>query len=228
MGKPRRITKGGYFYHVFNRANGKLRIFRKAGDFVAFENILADGLFRFDMRLCGYTVMGNHWHLLLWPKNDGDLSEFMHWLGVTHTNRWHAAHGTTGMGHLYQGRFKSFPLRDDHHYLSVLRYIEANPFRAKLAETPDQWPYSSLAKRMGLCNNEIKLTQGPVPLPPNWTERVLAFADYEQRADEIRKCIKRGRPFGDKQWVNKTAAQLQLESTLRPRGRPRKEQVKSE
>lgn len=91
MGKPRRITKGGYFYHVFNRANGKLRIFRKAGDFVAFENILADGLLRFDMRLCGYCIMGNHWHLLLWPKNDGELSEFMHWLGVTHTNRWHTA-----------------------------------------------------------------------------------------------------------------------------------------
>ncbi|MCF7954906.1 MAG: transposase [Phycisphaerae bacterium] len=222
MGKPKRITKGGYLYHVMNRANGKLRIFRKSGDFAAFENILATGLGRYDMRICGYCIMGNHWHLLLWPRNDGDLSEFMRWVGVTHTNRWHAAHGTTGMGHIYQGPFKSFPLKRDRHYLSVLRYIEANPFRASLAQQSCQWPYSSLAKRMGFAENDIDLTAGPIPLPHNWSDRVLQFADYERATDEIRKCIKRGRPFGDKQWVEKTAIKLQLESTLKPRGRPKK------
>ncbi len=222
MGKPKRITKGGYLYHVINRANGKLRIFRKPGDFVAFESILAEGLKRFDMRLCGYCIMGNHWHLLLWPRRDGDLSQFMRWVTVTHTNRWHAAHNTVGMGHVYQGRFKSFPLKDDYHYLSVLRYIEANPFRAKLAVQPQDWPYSSLAKRMGFSENDIKLSTGPVRLSRNWLDNVLDFAAYQQQADEIRKCISRGRPFGDTQWIAETAGQLQLESTLRPRGRPKK------
>lgn len=223
MGKPKRITKGGYLYHVLNRANGKLRIFRKPGDFLAFESILAESLKRFDMRLCGYCIMGNHWHLLLWPKADGDLSEFMRWVSVTHTNRWHSAHNTSGMGHVYQGRFKSFPLKDDYHYLSVLRYIEANPFRAQLAVKPQDWPYSSLAKRLGLSGNDIKLAAGPVRLSRNWLDNVMDFAAYEQqKADEIRKCIHRGRPFGDKQWVAVTAGQLQLESTLKPRGRPKK------
>lgn len=222
MGKPKRITKGGYIYHAMNRANGKLRIFRKTGDFTAFENILASGQARFDMRICGYCIMGNHYHLLLWPRNDGDLSEFMRWVGVTHANRWHAAHGTAGMGHVYQGPFRSFPLRKDRHYLSVLRYIEANPFRAHLAQVPEQWPYSSLAKRMGFGDNDIVLSDGPVPLPEKWAETVLKFAEHEKITDEIRKCIKRGRPFGDKEWVEETAGKLQLESTLRPRGRPRK------
>lgn len=223
MGKPKRITKGGYLYHVINRANGRLRIFRKSGDFIAFENILAVALPRFDMRLCGYCIMGNHWHLLLWSRADGDLSEFMRWITVTHTNRWHAAHNTVGMGHVYQGRFKSFPLKDDQHYLSVLRYIEANPFRAKLADKPQDWPYSSLAKRMGFANNKINLTTGPTRLSRNWLDKVMDFAEHEKQADEIRKCIKRGRPFGDRQWINKTATQLQLESTLKPIGRPKKE-----
>lgn len=223
MGRSKRITKGGYLYHVINRSNGRLRIFRKPGDFMAFEKIIAEGLPRYDMRLCGYCIMGNHWHLLLWPTYDGDLSEFMQWLGVTHTNRWHAAHNTTGMGHVYQGRFKSFPLKGDQHYLSVLRYIEANPFRAKLAAKPQDWTYSSLAKRMGFAKNDIKLTTGPTRLSRNWPEKVLDFAQYEQQTDEIRKCIKRGRPFGDKQWIEETAIQLQLKSTLIPRGRPKKQ-----
>jgi len=114
-------------YHALNRANGRLRIFRKDDDFAAFEQVMAEGTERFSMRICGYCIMSNHWHLLLWPRGDGDLSEFMRWISLTHTQRYHASHGTVGIGHLYQGRFKSFPVQDDYHYLTVLRYIETNP-----------------------------------------------------------------------------------------------------
>ena len=113
MGRPKRIAKGNIVYHALNRANGRLRIFKKRQDFEAFESILAEGIERYRMRLCGYCIMGTHWHLVLWPRADGDLSHFMRWITVTHTQRWHAAHGTSGIGHLYQGRFKSFPVQDD-------------------------------------------------------------------------------------------------------------------
>lgn len=84
MGRPKRITLGGYFYHVLNCANGRLRIFKKEADFAAFEQILSEGIERFAMRVCGYCLMGNHWHLLLWPRRDGDLSAFMRWITLTH------------------------------------------------------------------------------------------------------------------------------------------------
>ena len=132
MPRLKRIAKGGIVYHVFNRANGRLRIFKKNGDFEAFEKVLCDGVERFEMRLCGYCVMGNHWHLVLWPVNDGDLSEFMKWITVTHSHRWHNAHGTVGIGHLYQGRFKSFPVGDESYYLNLMRYVESNPLRAAM------------------------------------------------------------------------------------------------
>jgi putative transposase len=77
MPRSKRITLGGYVYHVLNRANGRLRIFRKDGDFLAFEQILAEGIERYSMRLCGYCIMSNHWHLLVWPVSDGDLPQFM-------------------------------------------------------------------------------------------------------------------------------------------------------
>ena len=111
MPRRKRITKGNIVYHALNRANGRLMIFKKPGDFAAFEAILAEGLERFDMRMCGYCIMGNHWHLILWPKEDGDLSAFMRWITQTHSRRWHKAHGTVGIGHLYQGRYKSFPVQ---------------------------------------------------------------------------------------------------------------------
>jgi len=129
MARPQRITLGGYVYHVLNRANGRLRLFRKAADFLAFERILGEATERIGMRLCGYGLMSTHWYPLLWPPADGDRPDFMYWLTMTHTQRYHVAHRTVGMGHLYQGRYKSFPVKDDSYYLTALRYIEANPVR---------------------------------------------------------------------------------------------------
>jgi putative transposase len=219
MGRPKRVALGGYVYHVLNRANGRLRIFRKKADFVAFEAILAEGIERFDMRICGYCIMSNRWHLLLWPREDGDLSDYMRWITVTHTQRYHASHGTVGIGHLYQGRYKSFPTQDDDHYLTVLRYIEANPLRAKIVERPSGYPWSSFAAHKGL-EKPFALSDSPVALPPNWTQLVsrnMAVAVH----DGISNSIRRGAPLGDPDWIKRTAVKLNLESTTRPRGRPK-------
>jgi putative transposase len=220
MPRQKRIAKGNIVYHVLNRANGRLRIFKKADDFLAFEQILAEAAERFAMRLCGYCIMGTHWHLVLWPRHDGDLSAFMKWLTVTHSARWHAAHRTAGIGHLYQGRFKSFPVQDSVYYLTLMKYVESNPLRAGLVQRSADWPWSSLAVRTKV-KKPIELTAGPVPLPRQWTKRVDGFADTP--ADEIEICIQRGRPFGDEQWVVKIASQLNLQASLNPRGRPRKD-----
>jgi putative transposase len=219
MPRAKRIAKGGLVYHVLNRANGRLRIFRKAGDFEACEAILGEGVERFDMRLCGYCVMGTHWHLVLWPREDGDLSEFMKWLTGTHSHRWHGAHGTLGIGHLYQGRYRSFPVQEDVHYLTLMRYVESNPLRAGLVQRSGEWAWSSLAVRVG-AEKPLRLSDGPVELPRQWGRLVDGFADVP--AGEIDACVQRGRPFGEDKWRVKTARALSLESSLNPRGRPEK------
>lgn len=211
---------GGYVYHVLNRANGRLRIFRKDSDFLAFEQILSEGVERVAMRICGYCLMGNHWHLLLWPREDGDLSEFMRWVTLTHTQRYHASHGTVGIGHLYQGRYKSFPVQNNGHYLTVLRYIEANPVRAGLVKEVEEWLWSSWAVRRGFeC--AFELSDGPVELPSNWARLVREHIGQRER-DGIERSLRRGAPYGDSHWTRTTAVKLELQSTLRPRGRPKK------
>lgn len=221
MPRPKRKCAGGIVYHVINRANGRLRIFKKRGDFEAFERVLAEGLERAGMRLCGYCIMGTHWHLLLWPRNDGDVSEFMRWVTVTHTQRWHAAHGTVGTGHVYQGRFKSFPVQSGQHYLKTLQYIESNPLRAELVENSCDWQYSSLAIRNGIEKERLRTHSGPVTLPATWNRDVNILPDEVADA-KLQNCIKRGTPFGDDKWIEKASQKLGLEITLKPRGRPKK------
>ena len=148
MGRPHRVALGGYVYHVLNRANGRLPIFHKDADYAAFERILGEALEHVPgVRLLAYCLLPNHWHLVVWPRRDGELSDFGHWLTLTHTQRWHAHHHDIGAGHLYQGRFKSFPVARDEHFLRLCRYVERNALRAGLVRRAEAWRWCSLGRR---------------------------------------------------------------------------------
>jgi putative transposase len=223
---PRRARSivGGYAYHVLNRANGRLRLFRKQADFAAFEQVLAEAFARVPLRILGYTLLGNHWHFVVWPRQrqHQQVTDFFRWLTHTHSQRWHAHHGTSGMGPLYQGRFKSFPIAADEHFLAVLRYVEGNPLRAGLVERAEDWRWGSLYRRTrGTPAERALLADSPVPLGRRWCGQVNKPQNEGELA-VIRRCVARGRPYGGDSWRTKVARQLGLEHTFRPRGRPRK------
>jgi putative transposase len=161
----------------------------------------------------------NHFHLVLWPRGGGDLSRWMQWLLTSHVRRYHRHY--KGSGHVWQGRFKAFPIEQDEHLLTVLRYVERNPLRANLARRAEEWEWSSLAwRRRG--RRPALLSPWPVPCPRNWVAHVNApQSDAELAA--LRRSLARGAPFGGERWTERTAKRLGLESSLRPRGRPRKE-----
>jgi putative transposase len=226
---PRRARSivGGYVYHVLNRANGRLRLFKKGDDFAAFEQVLVEAHERFPLRILGYVLMGNHWHFVVWPRQrqHTQVSDFFRWLTVTHSQRWHAHHGTAGMGHVYQGRFKSFPIAADEHLLTVLRYVERNPVRAGLVTRAETWRWGSLHRRTrGTAAEQALLADSPVPLGRLWTDSVNQ-SQTEAELDALRRSATRGQPFGGGAWRAKVTRQLGLEHTLRPRGRPRKKPV---
>lgn len=108
-------------FHVLNRGNARDPIFEKDDDYLAFETILRETMEQIDVRLLAYCLMPNHWHLVLWPRHDGDLRKFMQRLTTTHVRRWHLYRHSVGTGHLYQGTYKSFPIQSDEHLYSVLR-----------------------------------------------------------------------------------------------------------
>jgi putative transposase len=218
---PRRLrcAQAGFVYHVLNRAAGRATLFRKDGDYAAFLDVLRQARHRKPIRLLAYCLMPTHWHLVLWPYHDDDLSSFMHWLTLTHSMRWHTHYHTAGTGPLYQGRFRSFPVQEDDHLLTVLRYVERNPLRANLVKRAQDWPWSSLHLR-GTAGRDL-LDEGPVPLPANWKRHVnMPLTEVELEA--LRRSVSRGNPFGEADWQRQAAEQLGLQTSLRPRGRPRK------
>ena len=205
--------------HVLNRGNGRIRLFHKDGNFAAFEKVLAQGLERYPVELLSYCLMGNRWHLVVRPKADNSLSDLMRWVGVTHVRRHHEHHHSRGAGHLYQGRFKSFAVQEDGHFLRVCRYVEANAYRAGIVEHAEQWPWCALAVRWAQLEKPFKLSEWLVDRPARWGALVnqsLAEDDLES----LRTRVAKGRPFGDDDWVERTARRLGLESSLRDRGRP--------
>ena len=146
----------------------------------------------------------------------------MRWLTLTHTQRWHAHHRTAGTGHVYQGRFKSFPVQSDEHFLTVCRYVERNALRANLVNRAEDWNWSSLSARRTKHNKERPaLTPWSIERPRDWTARVnRPFGREEEEA--VRQSIQRGQPFGSESWQKSVAARFGLESVFRPQGRPRK------
>ncbi len=196
-----------------------MRLFHKPGDYEAFERVLAEGFERYPVDLLTYCIMPNHWHLVVRPKTDQALGRLLGWVGVTHVRRHHEHYHRRGGGHLYQGRFKSFPVAEDKYFLTLCRYVEANPLRTKLVRRAEQWRWSGMWMRTDPAR-ALPLAAWPLQRPRNWLARVNGELNEEQ-LDTLRTCVQRGRPWGPPSWIRTTAARLGLEFTLRGPGRPR-------
>jgi putative transposase len=216
MPRAARDSLGGYCYHVMNRGNGRRAVFHKQGDYDAFSKLLAQAGERIDVRLLAFCLLPKHFHLVLWPRRDGDLSDYMMWLTTAHVRRYH--HHYHSSGHVWQGRFRAFPIQKDEHLLTVQRYVERNPVRARLVKRAEDWRWSSAAPTR---EDQPVLTPGPVQHQADWLAYVNA-PQTEAEVEQLRECIRRRRPYGSALWTRKTAGKMGLQASLCPRGRPPK------
>jgi putative transposase len=142
-------------------------------------------------------------------------------LTVRHVTRWQRHRKQVGYGHVYQGRFKSFPVSTDEYFYQVVRYVERNARRANLVEKAELWRWSSLWRReFGTREDRRILSRWPLPCPRDWRQLVNR-PQTEAEVEAIRRCVNRGQPFGSGAWIERCAEKLGLQFTLRPRGRPR-------
>lgn len=222
MGRAPRNSQGGYVYHVIGCGLKPKPMFRSLEDYQDFDSILARAVERYEPRLLAYCVLPKHWHLVLTPRKDGDLSRFMAWLTTTHSARWHTKPKRGESGGIYERRFRSFPVQDNAKLLDVLRFVESHPIRAGLAVGLSDWPWASWARRVQEPDAAWPLLSSPpVPFPSDWNEQ-LSLEIPTETLDRINHCIQRSCPYGAAEWVQKTAIRLGIESTIRPRGRPKK------
>ncbi|MFK7819075.1 MAG: transposase [Planctomycetaceae bacterium] len=224
MPRTKRVCPANEVFHVLNRSVARLTLFEKPEDYDAFMRVVDETWQVVQLRILAMVVMPNHWHFVVKPKTDDQVTEFFRRLTVTHTMRWHAHFDTGGTGHLYQGRFKSFPVQSNDHLLTVMRYVERNPVRANLIEKAELWQWSSAFARQAKASEQrpwLWLPKQP-SLPRQW-KSIVNKPQTESELKALRHSVKRGTPFGSDRWIKSAAARLGLESTTRPRGRPRKQ-----
>ena len=145
-----RIERGltdNIIYHVINRGNGRQEVFHKDKDYEAFMKLLKEAKDRYTVKLYGYCLMPNHYHMAVKPEKGEELSKWMQWLMTSHVRRYHRHYGSSG--HVWQGRYKSFMIQEDSHLQMAMRYIEGNAVRAKLVQSATEWRWSSHEETLG-------------------------------------------------------------------------------
>jgi len=206
-------------YHVINRGNGGREVFHKEKDYEAFVRLMKEAKDRYPVKLYGYCLMPNHFHMAVRPKKGEELSKWMQWLMTSHVRRYHSHYESSG--HVWQGRYKSFMVQEDKHLLMVLRYIEGNPGRAKMVASAKEWRWSSHNEVIGADNSGL-VDKEFIEIPKEWTEYVDASLAGNE-LDRVRASVNRQTPLGDATWLTKVCREFGLESTIRRRGRPRKQ-----
>jgi putative transposase len=221
MARQPRVDVPNTPYHVINRAVGRLKIFTTAKDYQLFVDLLAEAKEKTGMSILAFTIMPNHWHLVLFPEKEGDLKKFMHLLTNAHTRKVHTITKTIGTGPLYQGRYKSFIIDDDSHLHTVIKYVERNPVRACMTQSVESWKWGSgWVRQHGSPKQKQLLSDGPTPLPRNYRTWVNV-EDKDDIIKRLRISVNKGTPFGTDDWVNTMVNAHNLGATLRAAGRPR-------
>lgn len=221
---PRRTQagSGGLTFHVMNRGVRRLRLFEDRQDYLTFVGCAAEALSLVSVEIFAFCIMPNHFHMILRPTGDSDLSAFMALMTMRHSKRWHRRRSSVGGGAVYQGRFRASAIETDRYFIAACRYVEANPVRAQLVERAEDWPWSSLYQRVKNCQL-LPMATWPILPPADWTEAVNAT----QRTGEIhglRRSTRSNAPFGTSAWATRTATVLDKAASLRrpgPRRRPR-------
>ena len=221
-GMPRRITAGtaGLVFHVINRGVRRLRLFEHDGDYRAWLDAFAEAQARVPVEVFAYCLMPNHFHLVLRPREDGHLAEFMRLGTVTHSMRWHRYRGSGGTGAVYQGRYRAFPVQSNEYFFNACRYVEGNALRASLVTRAEDWPWSSLGARRRNCHI-LALCEWPNLPPSDWISLVNDLARPSDW-DGIRRSVAKSIPFGEPNWSETAAGSLGLTKGFRSPGRPRK------
>ena len=217
-----RIARGladNQIYHIINRGNRRETVFHDNYDYDKFLDLLSIAKETYNINIYAYCLMPNHFHLVVFTPLAESLSKAMHWISSSYVRYYNKRYQISG--HLWQGRYKSFIVQEDNYLLKLLKYVEANPLRAKIVKDAIKYKYSSAYNRINNIKDIIDTL--PIDLPNDW---YIYINEKENKVDidSIRNCINRQAPLGDLPWQEKVAKAHGLESTLKPRGRPWKKE----
>ena len=193
MPRRARSSQRASYFHVINRSARKLVLFAQPADYRAFLTILSEALERHPVRLVAYTLMPNHWHLVVGPTDTTALSRCLHWVTATHAIRLNQHRRTVGHGPVYQGRFNSLEIPAVGDLVRVCRYVERNALQASLVRRAQDWPWASLAERLQ-PSQDIPLVNAPFLCTRAWADYVNTTRPGD---DAVESLLTRVAPLDD-------------------------------
>lgn len=215
MARMARVVVPNFPHHVIQRGNRRQRTFFLKDDFQYYKNLLAKYCGITETEVWAYCLMPNHVHLIMLPKYEDGLRAA---LGETHryyTNRINSRYGWRG--HLWQERFHSFVMDEDH-LLAAVRYVERNPILAGLCTKPEEWRWSSARAHLNGIDDKLVRLAPMMERIDNW-KNYLADAGKGIKKDDVELHARTGRPMGSDAFVKKLELITGKELSPRKRGR---------
>jgi putative transposase len=225
MARLARVIAPGFPHHVTQRGNRRQTTFFRESDYAAYVELLAEQCRRYAIRIWGWCLMPNHAHLIAVPAGESGLRLA---IGKTHLHYTRRVNFREGWrGHLWQGRFDSYPM-DDAHLWQAARYIDLNPVRAGLVGAPEEWPWSSAVGR--ILQRPDPLVDADCPLlrareAANWGD-FLAAGLGEEDLEALRRHERTGRPLGSAAFVERISQVVGRALAPKRAGRKEKEERK--
>jgi putative transposase len=186
MGRPLRIKVCDVTYHITSRTNGKRLYMKKGRDQRALCRCLRKVQLKYSFIIYGFTPMGNHFHLLMKISNNTDISKIICEFKTAYAKYYNTKYNTSG--HFWGDRFRSTLVEDDKHMLACLRYIDRNPVRAQLVETPQHWQYGTYrCYAFGASHKFLKVELHPtfLGMADVAEQRYVLYQDYVAQADAL-------------------------------------------
>ncbi|MCD4780563.1 MAG: transposase [Candidatus Omnitrophica bacterium] len=199
MPRPLRLQDAGYIHHVICRGNDRKTIFKSQNDFKTYLGLINEARRLYPIYLYNYVLMDKHTHLLLEPKQDGSLSKFMEYISKGYAKYFNKKYDH--VGHVFQGRFKSFIVQKEKYFFACTRYIDMNPVRARLVNDPSEYNWSCYNVLSKGKRAEIQIDRHDIykELGRNNTERQIAYRALiiSSQGDELDLLNKRAGILGD-------------------------------
>jgi len=230
MARPLRITVANLPFHVLDRGNNRQVVFREEQDFAYFLKLLKKYKKELKFKLYHFCLMPNHIHLMIEPTADGSLPRIMMRLTLAYSSFFNKKY--RGVGHVWQGRYKSSLIDKEDYFIYCGLYNELNPVRAGLTARPESWRWSSYG--FYAFGDKTPLLDGLVDTDPYYLILGDTFQECQKRYREniesvvreeaflrnIRKKLDDG-IFGKASFIQEMKEKFKIKS-LRPRGRPKR------
>ncbi len=216
MARMARLVVPGIPHHVTQRGNRRQPVFFGEGDYRTYQTLLSEGCAMAGTKVWAYCLMPNHVHLILVPSHEDGLRAA---LGEAHRRYTRHVNLREGWrGHLWQGRFASFPM-DGRYLLACARYVELNPVRAKLVRSPRAWKWSSAKAHLAGKDDDLVRVAPLLKRAPDWRAFLATKLNNEDR-DTIRKRERSGHPLGNDAFFTRLKTKLGRDVRPRKPGRP--------